>query len=178
MKHRMAIWLGCALLLCAGAGRAADKLPSNKWYQGVKGLQEAREFQRQTNADIVVYFARYNQSDEQGLCRWLEKRGLYQPDVAKYLRDYIKVLIVMPVSSKDEKEIAGFKFNSCPAVFVVQSEGWPKRCQTFDWSGNRPDLLTPTDLIKLFRANSSAKYQEAEPEKKEKGKEEPAARNP
>lgn len=160
----MKLVIGCGVivligLLAQGAG-AADKLPSNKWYQGVRGLQEARAFQKTTNADLIVYFARYNSSDEKGLCRWWEKSGMNDPTVSKFLRDYIKVQIVTPVSSKEEKDIVEFKFNSCPAIFVVKTNGWPQRCQTFDWTGGKPDPLPPAALIKLFREKSSPRYQE------------------
>ena len=168
MKIRSIFLAAVAMLALAGAAaRAEDKLPSNKWYQDAKGLVEAREFQRRTNADLFVYFARYNASDEKGLCRWWEKSGMHDPAVAKFLRDYIKVQVVTPVSSKEEKELVDFKFNSCPAIFIVGTNGRPQRCQTFDWTGGKPDPLSPDALIKLFRSKSSAQYQApAKPDKK------------
>jgi hypothetical protein len=143
-------------LLIVSISRADGDVPATRWLNGVKGLTEAREIQRQAGADILVYFASYNSSDQAGLCHWFENGGLGQQAVAKYLRDFIKVKIILPLNRDDSNAVADFRVNKCPAVFIVPPSGWHKRCAVFDWSQSRPQLLSPADLVQLFRSNSSA----------------------
>lgn len=146
----VAAWLGLAL---AAAGQApTEKVPEIKWFDGVKGLNEALALQKATGAHIFLYFARYSPSDQEGLCHWFERRGLNQPAVAKFLRPYIKVKILYPLGKDDEVAIAKYHVNKCPAVFMVPPDGWPKRCSVFDWSGPQPKLLSVDELVALFQA--------------------------
>lgn len=117
------------------------------------------ELQRQTGADIFVYFSREAPPDEAGLCRWFEKSSLNNHKVRDYLRDYIKVQIPLP-SNPDCQELAtSFEVRKCPAVFVVQTNAWRQYCKVFDWSSGRPEPFPPEELVKLLRARSGERYQ-------------------
>lgn len=140
----------------------AKKFPENKWFNGVDGLEEAKELQKQFDADILVYFARYSPNDQKGLCNWWEKRGLAQQPVQKLLRDYLKVKIELPLNKKDTEAIAPFNVNKCPALFIIQPDGKRGRFQVFDWPGGEPKVLSPDQIIANIREKSSAKYQVTE----------------
>ena len=140
------------------------KFPKNKWFNGLKGYNEALEIQKQTGADLFVYFARYYPNSEEGLCKWWEKRGLRAPEVDKYLEDYIKVKFQYPMNKKEEEATAVFKVRKCPAVFIVHTNGFKSYCKVFDWPNNEPKLRTPDELIEIFRARSGLKYAETEVE--------------
>lgn len=158
---RCAWWIGCGLLvpLLAAAGPQDAKFPDKKWFQNGKGYEEAVAIQKQTGADMLVYFARYYPNDEEGLCHWWEKRGLQHPSVEKLLRDYVKVKFTYPLKKDDEALAAPFRVNKCPAVFIVSTNGWRHRVAVFDWPNNQPELKKPENLISDIRAQSSARYQ-------------------
>lgn len=151
--------LGLVLSASSWAGPQDDKFPDKKWFQNGKGYAEALEIQKTTGADLFVYFARYYPNDQEGLCRWWEKRGLQHPTVEKHLRGYLKVKFTYPLKKDDEELTARFSINKCPAVFVVSTNGWRHRVAVFDWPGGEPELKKPDDLVNEIRAKSSARYQ-------------------
>jgi hypothetical protein len=155
MRRILALAYICALPAFA----ADDKFPENKWFNGVKGLDEAQALQKTFGADIFLYFARYSPNDQKGLCNWFEKKGLAQPGVAKFLKDYLKVKIQLPLNRDDTEAVASFGVNKCPAVFIVLPNGRHNRCAVFDWAGNQPKPLSPDELISTFRDKSTARVQ-------------------
>ena len=157
------------LSLCAWSFAALgvdDKFPKNKWFNGMGDLEEAKQIQAQTGADIVIYFARSYPADEKGLCGWWEKRGLNQPVVTKYLQDYIKVKVLLPLGKKDQELLdqTRIQFNKTPAVFVIQTNGWSSKVAVFDWPQGQPKLYTPDEIVENIRAKSGERYQPAAPE--------------
>ncbi len=131
----------------------------NKWFNEFKGYQEALELQKQTGADIFLYFVRFLPEDEKGLCHWFETRGLAQLPVAKLLRDYLKVKVTYPLSKDAEAAMADFKVTKCPAVYIIKTDGHHNRCMVFEWPGGKPELLDANKLVELFRSKSDARYQ-------------------
>jgi hypothetical protein len=141
------------------AGPPGEKFPEKKWFQNGKGYEEARELQKQTGADLLVYFARYYPNDEEGLCHWWEKRGLQNPLIEKHLRGYLKVKFTYPLKKDDEAMAEPFRVNKCPAVFVMGTNGWRNRISVFDWPNGKPELRKPEDVVTDLRAKSGARYQ-------------------
>lgn len=161
MNHRMVplSMLVVPLLALAGPLDKEEKFPEKKWFQNGKGYAEALEVQKATGADLFVYFARYYPNDEEGLCRWFEKRGLQHPTVEKALRPYVKVKFAYPLNKDDTALTEPYRVNKCPAVFVVATNGWRHRVQVFEWQGGKkPDLLEPDALVALIRENSGPRY--------------------
>jgi hypothetical protein len=159
------------MLVVAATALAEDaKFPKNKWFNGLKGYNEALEIQKQTGADIFVYFARYYPNDEEGLCKWWEKKGLTAKPIDAYLEDYVKVKILFPLNKKDEEAVKDFKVRKCPAVFIVQTNGFKNYCKVFQWPGGKPELIEPEPLIEVFRARSGPRYQGTEATEGTKGK--------
>lgn len=158
---RLALLLALAvpLVAFAGPGEIGTKFPEKKWFQNGKGYAEALEIQKQTGADLFVYFARYYPNDQEGLCKWWEKRGLQHPDIEKLLRGYVKVKFSYPLNRDDEALVAPYNVNKCPAVFVVSTNGWRHRVAVFEWPGGEPELKKPDALERDIRAQSSARYQ-------------------
>ena len=137
-------WVG---LVSAQPERVA-RVPAKQWFQGERGYEQAKELQKQTGADIFLYFFRYDHNDEKGLCRWWETKGLQHGHVSKFLQDYIKVKVQMPLKKREQETFAAYKFNKTPAVFVVTPDGrFPGRIQVFDWPNNRPELKSASDII-------------------------------
>lgn len=140
----------------SGAAPAGEKFPEKKWFMNGKGYAEALAIQEKTGADLIVYFANYGQSDEKGLCHWFEKRVLQTPTVEKYLRSYIKVKFMFPLSRADN-EIAGkFGVNKTPAVFVAPQSGFPKRVAPFHWQNKNPKPVLPDEFVADVKSKSSA----------------------
>jgi hypothetical protein len=156
--------MGCwaLALLAATAFAAGDKFPKNKWFNGVKGYEQALEIQKATGADLFVYFAKYYPDNVEGLCRWWEKHSLSRKPLDDYLEGYIKVKIQLPLNKKDEEAIADFKVRKCPSVFVVQTNGFKNHCKVFLWPDGKPELIKPEDMIELLRARSGPRYQVTE----------------
>jgi hypothetical protein len=137
---------------------APAKVPKGKWFDGERGYLEALELQKQTGADIFLYFFCHDNLDEKGLCSWWEKHGMQEGKVSKFLQDYIKVKVQMPLRKKEEPTFAAYKFNKTPAVFIATSAGgFPARCHVFNWPNSKPELKSHTDLIDLFTKASSPK---------------------
>lgn len=152
-----------AVLMLAGALAASEaapeKFPEKKWFQNGKGYAEALEIQKATGADLFVYFARYSPSDQKGLCHWFEGKALQHPAVEKHLRGYLKVKFTFPLGKDDQAIADRFRVNKCPAVFVVQTNGWSGRVPVFDWPNNQPELVPAERLIPLIRQKSGPRYQ-------------------
>lgn len=143
------------IVFFAGAVRAeATNTPAipKKWLSGVKGYEEALDLQKQTKAPMVVYFANYGEPGEKGLCGWWEKTGMQDGKVNKFLRDHIKVKIDLPVKKREQALFAAYRFNKTPAIFVVRADdGYPARCNVFNYENNRPRPKETDELIELFR---------------------------
>ena len=139
-----ALFLGPVAVMAAPTNKPPE-VPKTKWFQNGKGYADALALQKQTGADIFVYFARYQES-EKGLCTWWEKKGMQHPDVEKLLRDFIKVKFTFPLNRDDQALADKWKVNKCPTVFVVQTNGWHGRCMVFDWPGGNPKLKSPEEL--------------------------------
>ncbi|HEY8241322.1 MAG TPA: hypothetical protein VIH35_07745 [Kiritimatiellia bacterium] len=152
------------------AAAAEDKFPKNKWFNGVKGYNEALEIQKQTGADIFVYFARYYPKEEEGLCKWWEKRGVTAKPVDEFLEGFIKVKILYPLGKKDEEAVADFKVRKCPAVFIVSTNGFKQYCKVFQWPDGKPELIEPEQQVEVFRARSGPRYQVSETSEGSKSK--------
>jgi hypothetical protein len=149
-----------------GAPAAESKVPSS-WLLKAKGYEKAQTLQKETGADIVVYFSRQAPDNEEGLCRWFENKGLANNKVRDYLRGYIKVQVPIPSNPDCQKLAAAFEVKKCPAVFIEQTNGRRQACRVFDWSTGKPKLFDPEQLIELFRARSSERYQLPYPDAKD-----------
>ena len=143
------------------------KIPTS-WFNKAKGYEKALELQKQTGADIFVYFSRQAPENEKGLCSWFETKGLNTSKVKDYLRDYIKVSVPLPSNPDCQKMAQDFEVRKCPAIFIVQPSGLQNYCKVFDWPGGRPELYKPEELIEFFRARSSDRYQRPAGESDEK----------
>lgn len=156
------------MLTLAASALAAEKparVPKARWLLNGKGYQEALALQKQTGADILVYFRRLYPSDQKGLCNWWEKRGLAQPEVQKVVDDYIKVRFDFPLGKDDQKLADDWKINKCPVLVVVQTNGWRRRAAVFDWPNGRPELKSPHDLVQsILDASAPAANWRARPD--------------
>ena len=159
---------GLALATCvlaqgptpAHPGESESKIP-NTWLSKAKGYEKALALQKETGADIFVYFSRPASSGEKGLCEWFESKGLNQGKLRDYLRDYIKVQVPLPSNPESQKLADQFQVKKCPAVFIVQTNGFEQFCRVFDWSTGKPKLFEAEQLIEFFRARSGPRYQQA-----------------
>ena len=133
---------------------APVNLPS-KWLKNAEGYQEALEIQKQTGADIFVFFVRPDVSDEKGLCNWLETRGFQTSPVQKFFKEVIKVRATLPSNRETEAMAEMFRVNKTPAVFMVHPNGKRWRCSTFKYDSKRPELPEPAVLAEQFRSQSS-----------------------
>lgn len=135
---------------------AAPEIPRSKWFSGGKGYEEARALQQQTGANMIIYFADYSLKNERGLCSWWEQHGINDGKVNKFLRDYIKVKVELPLSKRDEEIFSRFRINKTPAVFIVRNDGsFPTYCPLFNWENDRPKLKEPEELIEFFTKAST-----------------------
>jgi len=139
-----------------------------KWYQKAKGYQKALTLQKETGADIFIYFTVQAPPNQKGLCTWWERKGARNMKVKKYLRNYIKVQVPLPSNPDSQKLAKQFKVKRCPAVFVVQTNGWQQYIKVFNWDTGKPKLREPEELIELIRARSSDHYALPPEEEKEK----------
>lgn len=167
--------LGWSALAAEPAAKSA-KVPKTKWFQNGKGYQEALELQKQTGADVLVYFAKYSPADQKGLCTWFEKKGLQHPDVQAVVDDYIKVKFTFPLGKDDQALADKWKINKCPVVIVVQTNGWHARASVFDWPAGEPKLKQPDGIVQEILDASAAKsrsHKRAATEDKEGGEKKP-----
>jgi hypothetical protein len=135
-----------------------QKIPSS-WFLKAKGYEKALALQKETGADIFVYFSRQAPNSEQGLCQWFENKGLNNGKVRDYLRGYIKVQVPLPSNPDCQKLAERFQVKKCPAVHIVQANGLQQFCRVFDWTAGQPKLFEPEQLIEFFRARSGERYQ-------------------
>jgi len=133
------------------------KVPKGKWFDNERGYLEALELQKQTGADIILYFFRYDLKDEKGLCTWWERHGLQNGRISKFLQDYIKVKVQMPLRTKEKETFARFTFNKTPAVYIVKPTGFPQKINPFEWPNNKPDLKDHQTLISEIEKASTPK---------------------
>ena len=133
------------------------KLPST-WFSKAKGYEKALELQKETGADLFVYFSRQAPSDEAGLCQWFESKALTASILKDYLRNYIRVEVPLPSNPDCQKLAESFGVRKCPAVYIVQDHGWTQACKAFNWSTGRPQLFPPDEFVELLRARSSERY--------------------
>lgn len=138
----------------SGADTPAANIPS-KWLKNAEGFQEALEIQKQTGADIFVFFVRPDVSDEKGLCNLLETRGFQTSPVQRFLKEVIKVRATLPSNRETEAMAETFRVNKTPAVFMVHPNGKRWRCSTFNYDNKRPELPEPAVLAEQFRSQSS-----------------------
>jgi hypothetical protein len=134
-----------------------DQIPL-AWFNKAKGYEKALELQKQTGADIFVVFTRDAPSDQKGLCEWFRRKSLENNKVKKYLKNYLRVEVPLPVNPDCQKLAEEFKVNKCPAVFIVQPNGWRQYCKVISWDEKKPELIEPDDLISSFKTRSSAWY--------------------
>lgn len=128
------------------------------WFSKAKGYEKALELQKETGADLFVYFSRQAPNDEAGLCRWFENKALTAPVLKDYLRSYLRVEVPLPSNPDCQKMAESFGVRKCPAVYIVQFNGWTQACKAFNWSTGRPLLFPPEEFIELLRARSSERY--------------------
>ncbi len=155
-------WTACVLFVLLtptmAAGPGGPVFKPGSWLDGLDGYQEAKAIQEATGRDLVVYFSNNAKPDEKGLCHWFEKKGLTH-DVEDFLEAYILVRIRMPLGSKEEEVLGGFRVTSAPSLFVVRTNGWNKRVSPFDWPGGKPEPKKAEKLIGELRAASGPRYQ-------------------
>lgn len=155
--------MACGISISAHAapdfGRTSHPdVPERKWFNDADGYRDALALQEKTGVEIFLYFYRHDLPDEKGLCSWFEKRGLQEGDVKKLLETYIKVQVQLPIKKKDQPLFSTFRFNKCPAVFIVPPNGWSQRCQVFDWDNRRPKLKEQDVLVQeILTKTESAK---------------------
>ena len=138
-------------------GLSPRKLPS-AWFSKAKGYEKALALQKETGADLFVYFSRQAPNDEAGLCQWFENKALTLSKLKDYLQNYIRIEVPLP-SNPDCQDLAeSFGVRKCPAVYIVQFNGWTQACKAFNWSTGRPQLYPPEEFIELLRARSSERY--------------------
>ncbi len=177
MQLRLIMVLALCWCFAAGsqaqlAGRPGDttdeKIPS-KWFQKAKGYEEALEIQKQTGADIFIYFTRESPANEKGLCRWFENKALSDVKLRRVLRDYIKVEVPLPSNPDSQRLAEKFRVGKTPAIYIVQTNGFTQTVKVFDWSDGRPKLDPIETIIETIRVRSGPRYQkpatEAEPTK-------------
>ncbi len=140
----------------AGSTVNASLIPFG-WLDKAKGYEQALALQRQSGADIFIYFSS-QKDDERGLCAWFESKGLENNQVKKYLKNYIRVKVPLPSNPDCQKLAEQFEVRRCPAIFIVQPGGLRQFCKVFTWENNRPKLNEPDALIETFRVRSGEWY--------------------
>ena len=142
-----------------------DEIPSS-WFSKAKGYEKALELQKTTGADIFIVFTRDAPSDQKGLCEWFQRSSLENQHVKKYLKNYLRVEVPLPSNPDCQKLAEQFQVGKCPAVFIVQPNGFRQYCKVFSWDKKKPEPIEPEPLIESFKVRSSAWYSsEADPRK-------------
>lgn len=142
-------------------GQPAEKeirIPS-KWLKKAKGYEEALELQKQTEADIILYFSRMAPPDQKGLCKWWETKGIKTMPMSRLLKEYVKAQITLPSNSADEDLAEAFGVKHCPTVVVVHPDGSKRYAKVFDWPQGKPKLKDADELVEHIRSLSSERYQ-------------------
>lgn len=137
------------------AAPAAGVEAPGKWFKNAGGYQEALEIQKQTGADIFLFFANIDDDNQKGLCNWLETRGFDAGPVRKFLKEVIKVKATIPSNDDTEALAAAFGVKKCPSVYMVHPNGKRMRCNTFTYENKRPELPEPEVLAEQFRSQTS-----------------------
>ncbi len=139
-----------------GAAAKPARIPSS-WFTGHKEYAKAVELQKTTGADILLMFYRMAPTDEKGLWRWLETKGLSQQKVAKKLDDYIKVKILLDNSDEVAALATKFYVKKSPRLFVIHPDGQWQDVKPFDWPGGKPEIASADELLaRLVQASSPA----------------------
>ncbi len=140
----------------------AEKIPS-KWFDRAKEFPEVLEIQKQTGADIFIFFARLVPCEQKGLCKWFEGKSLKTGPTNRLLKEYIKVQITLPSNEEDEALAAKYRVQSCPTLIIVQPDGHSSYCKPFEYPAGKPELKDPEVLVEEIRSKSSARYQPVAP---------------
>ena len=164
------------VLTCLVAGAAVDKKeeaedgkkkkrPPAGWLRGSGpgGNEKALELQEETGLDMLVLFYRNTPSNEKGLLRWFEKKGMNHSGVIKQMRKYVKVRIDANRHDKRTRALLEeYKVGKTPKLVIRRPNGWTKRVQVFDWPGGKPQLADHREIIKRLKEASSPSYREEE----------------
>jgi hypothetical protein len=164
MKHVILFLFVFGLISFSEAQQPAQpekvaKVSEKKWLDESRGYAEALELQKQTGADLLVYFAQYSPPDRKGLSTWFERKSLQHGLVVEGLKPYIKVKVMLPLDKKEVPVFEKLKVTGGPTLVVVQTNGWSYRVGPFDWPGGQPELKKPEALIEEIRSHSGLRYQ-------------------
>lgn len=151
----LGLLLAAASMAFAQGVEKPVKVSEKKWLDEGKGYQEALELQKQTGADILIYFAQYSPPDKRGLSTWFERKGLQHGRVVDAMKPFIKVKVALPLDKKELPLFEKYRVTSGPVLYVVKTNGWPARITPFDWPGGEPTLKTPEVLIDEITTKSS-----------------------
>ena len=160
MKKRIPILLIAASLLALfpASSPATDgdtaRIPS-RWFQRLRGYNEALELQKQTGADIFLYISHTSPAGAKGLCSWWEKRGLKTGPVERALRHLIKVEIMLPAERETRDLAEQFRLWQGPTVVIIHPNGNRRSMNVFDWPDGKPSLKDPEAIAELIVQNSS-----------------------
>lgn len=131
-----------------------------RWLRQHRGYEEAKEIQKATGADILLYIKRTDNSRTLGLCNWFERDSLKNRSVLRYLEDYIKVEFTLPADRRTTELAEQYGLiGSGPILYVVRPNGWKNSVRTFNWPDGRPEPSPPDELIETIRSRSSPRYQ-------------------
>lgn len=142
--------------------RNMDKLPMG-WLKNAKGYEKALELQKETDADIFIYFKRGAPPNEKGLCNWFEKDLLNHAKVRKWLKNYIRVEVLLPSNPDTQRLGEKFNVNKTPTLIICRPQGLPQRVKAFEYPDNRPKPVEHETFIEWMKIRSSAPYQTMEP---------------
>lgn len=137
-----------------GRTAPAAKIPVY-WLDKAKGYEKALAIQKETGADIFLYFSRDYPTSEKGLCNWFENKRLTDQKVKNFLKGYIRVQVPLPSNPDSQKLAEEFDVRRCPAVFIIQPNGMRQYCKVIDWSEGKPEPFPPEDLIQIFQVRST-----------------------
>ena len=130
---------------------------------GPGGYEKALKLQEETGLDMLVLFYRNKPSNEKGLLRWFEKKGMNHSGVIKQMRKYVKVRLDASRNDKRTRAlIKEYHVGKTPRLVIRQSNGWTRRVRVFDWPGGKPKLADHQEIIKRLKEGSSPSYREEE----------------
>lgn len=141
------------------ASQGEGRIPGH-FLEGFKGFERAMELQQETGADIFLYIGKKSPPNERGLTSWFETRGLKAGEVQRYLRDYIKVQIILPSDARTQEIADRYGTRTGPAVHIIHTNRFSRSVAVFNWPDGKPELKTPDELVELIRANSGPRYQQ------------------
>ncbi len=143
----------------AASSQAEARIPGH-FLEGFKGFERALELQQETGADIFLYIGKKSPPNERGLTSWFETRGLKAGEVQRYLRDYIKVQIILPSDARTQEIADRYGTRTGPAVHIIHTNRFSRSVAVFNWPDGKPELKTPDELVELIRSNSGPRYQQ------------------